>query len=163
MHRFSRATTVALGHETPQMRDARSATGTGERVMGYEGYERDVARPLYSNSQRPLVFGADAGSATRLDLGSVRNKAADLVHILVIDDLDMFNAEGADPASRHKAPPRPASRASTRSRSAWPPRRASAHWSGGTSSLWPIRRPAGGFSRHISPVLCTSNSLRLPG
>ena len=106
--------------------------------MGYEGYERDVARPLYSNSQRPLVFGADAGSATRLDLGSVRNKAADLVHILVIDDLDMFNAEGAYPAARHEAPARPASRAATRSRSARPPRRASAHRPRRAPSLWSI-------------------------
>ncbi len=121
--------------------------------MGYEGNERYVAGPLNGDTQCPLMFGADTGAAPWLNLRPLGNKPADLVHILVIDELDVFDTEGADPATGNKPTPRPPTWASARSRSAWPSWRATAHGSGGASSLGSIRRPAGGFSCHISFVL----------
>ena len=103
---------------------------------------------LDSHAQGSLVFGADPGAAARLNLGPVGNEPPDLLDVLVVNELDVLDAEGANPAPRHKpsagAPPRTssrpaASRASGRA-SAWP--------SWGTSPLWSIRRPVRGFGCH---------------
>jgi hypothetical protein len=54
-------------------------------VVSYEGNEGYVAGALDRNTQRSLVFGADASPAPRLDLGAVRNEPAYLFNVLVIN------------------------------------------------------------------------------
>ena len=129
--------------------------------MGDKWNQRDVAGPLNSDSEGPLMLGADTGAAPGLDLRPVGHKPPDLVDILVVNQLDMFDAEGAYPAPGHETAPRPSSGSAARPRpSLWPA--ALGSWrSWGLRCFW---RPAGGFSRHIVPVPSDigSNDLRVP-
>ena len=62
------------------------------RAKGEHGQN---TRTLNGSGQTPLVLGTDSGLAPGLDLASVRKKSPELVDLLVVDFLDMVNAEGA--------------------------------------------------------------------
>ncbi len=94
--------------------------------MRYERDEGNVPGALDSQAQRALVPGADAGASAGLDLGPVGNKPADFIGILVIYDLDVFDAESADAAARNEPASRPSARAPARSSAARAAGRASA-------------------------------------
>ncbi len=117
--------------------------------MGNEWNQSDVAGSLNCDTQGALMLGTNTGAASRFDLCPVGYKPPDLVDILVIDDLDVLNAEGAYPAPRHKPSPRASAWTSTRP---WPSLWPSALWARGPRALRCTWRPVRGFSRHIIPV-----------
>ena len=84
-------------------------------MVGYIGNQGDVASPLNGYAQCTLMLGADSGPATRLYFCPVGNKPPDLVDILVVDQLDMFYAEGTYPATRDEPPTR-----ATAGTASWP-------------------------------------------
>ena len=96
--------------------------------MRHEWNESQMTGPLDGYPQCPLMLGADPGATPRLDLGAVRDEPADLVHILVVNDFDVFHAEGADPPPGYEASPGTSSRAPSRP---W-----AARTSAGSPSLW---------------------------
>ncbi len=117
--------------------------------MGDERNQGYVAGSLNCDTQSPLMLGANAGPASRFDLCPIGYKPPDLVDILVIDELDVLDAEGAHTASWHE--PSTWASAGTATRpwpSLWPP----ALWARGPRALRCIWRPVGGFSCHIIPV-----------
>src|SRR5687768_2203281 len=61
--------------------------------------QRHVAGPLERGGQHPLVTGARAGLAARLDLGALAEVAAEAVDLLVVDALGLVDAEVADLAA----------------------------------------------------------------
>ena len=61
--------------------------------------QRDVAGALEGHGQRALVLGAGARLAARLDLGALREVAAEAVDLLVVDAVRLVGAEGADLAA----------------------------------------------------------------
>jgi hypothetical protein len=65
-------------------------------VLCREGQERHVARALEGDGQHPLVSRTRAGLTTRLDLASVGDVATQARRLLVIDLLDLVDAESAD-------------------------------------------------------------------
>ena len=120
---------------------------------------------LDGDAQGPLVLGADPGAAARLDFGPVGNEPPYLLDVLVVYELDMLDAEGADPASRHKPPAgtstgAPARSAATRpsGASARPSGWAAPRSSGWTALLRAVRRPVGGgcFGSHTFRFLWLS-------
>ena len=90
-------------------------------MVGDEGDQRNVPGPLNGGAERPLVLGAHAGAAAGLDLGPVGNEPPDPVDFLVIDVLDVLDAEGADPAAGREPPAGPPARPSSRSASSSAP------------------------------------------
>ncbi len=66
--------------------------------------------PQNGHPEGPLVLGTDATPPAGLDLGPIRHMPAKPVDVLVIDRLDMLNAEGANPPAGRVSPPRTASR-----------------------------------------------------
>ena len=129
-----------------------SAAGVGEGVMGHERDERQMASPLDCHSKRPLVLRTDPRSAAGLDLCPVGNKPPNLVNVLVVDELDMFHAEGADTATGNEPPPGPPTRSSAGSGSSRSSAGTPASRPGGAPSLWPVRRSVCRFSCHIYSV-----------
>ena len=91
-------------------------------MVGDEGDQRNVPGPLNGGAERPLVFSAHAGAAAGLDLGPVGNEPPDPVDFLVIDVLDVLDAEGADPAAGSEPPAGPPARPPSRSASSLRPR-----------------------------------------
>ena len=113
--------------------------------MRYERDQGDVPGALDGDAQCPLVLCTDSRAPSRFDLRAIRHEASDLVDILVIDDLDVLDAEGADPAPGNKSPTGPATGPSTRpAASRWAATRTP--W--GTSALGSIRRPVRCFCSH---------------
>ena len=102
-----------------------------------------MAGALDGNPQGPLVLGADPGAAARLDFGPVGNEPPDLLDVLVVNELNVFDAEGANPASRHKPPTRSSAGASSRSAASRPTRWTAPRSSGWASPLRSVRRPVG--------------------
>ena len=68
----------------------------GRRCCGRVRKERDVAGALEGDRELALVAGAGAGLAARLDLGALREVAAEAVDLLVVDLDRLVGAEGAD-------------------------------------------------------------------
>src|SRR5207237_9122217 len=63
--------------------------------LGRVRQQRDRARTLERRRQRPLMPGARPGHAPRQDLASVADKAAQARYLLVVDVVDLLDAEGA--------------------------------------------------------------------
>src|SRR5687768_4319438 len=59
------------------------------------GEERHLARPLDGDRHLVLVAPAGAGDAARADLAPLGDEAAEHVHVLVVDVLDLRAAERA--------------------------------------------------------------------
>jgi hypothetical protein len=59
-----------------------------------------MAGVLQRDAQAALMLGAGAGLAARLDLGAVREVAAQATHVFVVDLADVFDTERADLAAR---------------------------------------------------------------
>src|SRR5689334_13262490 len=60
-----------------------------------ERQQGDVARLLDGIGQPPLVRGADAGNAARHDLAALGHEGVQQLHILVVDVVDLLDAEAA--------------------------------------------------------------------
>src|ERR1035441_2977813 len=60
-----------------------------------ERQQRDVARLLDGVGQAPLMRSADAGNAARDDLAPFRHEGVEHFHVLVIDVVDLLDAEPA--------------------------------------------------------------------
>src|SRR5262245_4484936 len=76
-----------------------TATGSGAQVLRRVREQGDVTGALECNRQLALVAGAGPRLATRLDLGSLREVAAEAVDLLVVDLHRLVGAEGADLAT----------------------------------------------------------------
>lgn len=66
-----------------------------------EGEKGDVTRPFQGLAQCPLVPGAGACLATRVDLAPVGDVAAEPAGIFVVDRGYLVHAKGTDPAPRY--------------------------------------------------------------
>jgi nicotinamidase-related amidase len=88
--------------------------------MRYKRNESDMPRPLDSQTEGPLVLGAHTCSPSWFDLGTIGHKTADLVDVLIIDNLDVFYTESAYPAPRHETTARASTGPPPGSWSAWP-------------------------------------------
>lgn len=73
-------------------------------MVGDEGNQGEVAGALDGEAQGPLVLGADSGAAARLDFGPVGDEPPDFVDVFVVDEFDVFDAEGADAAAGDEPP-----------------------------------------------------------
>ena len=69
------------------------------KVLRRVRQQRDVPRSLQRGRQHPLMAGAGAGLASRLDLRSLAQVAAEPVDFLVVDALGLVDAEVAHLAS----------------------------------------------------------------
>ena len=69
---------------------------------GGEGQQRDLARALDRDGQAALMARAGAGLAPRLDLAALGDVAPQLVRLLVVDVLDLVDAESADLAAARR-------------------------------------------------------------
>src|SRR5262245_7425713 len=76
-----------------------TATGSGAQVLRRVREQGDVSGALEGNRQLALVAGAGPRLATRLDLGSLREVAAEAVNLLVVDLDRLVGTEGADLAT----------------------------------------------------------------
>src|SRR3954471_12760658 len=65
-------------------------------VLGRERQQGHVTGALQGDGEHALVPGARAGLATRLDLAAVGNVATQLARVLVIDLVDLVDAERTD-------------------------------------------------------------------
>ena len=65
-----------------------------------EGQQGHVARAFERDGQAALVLGAGAGFAARLNLGAVRQVAAQALGILIVDVAHVVHTELADLAAR---------------------------------------------------------------
>ena len=99
--------TVCLGALGPAAtRTARGAARLADQhagdadVLGSEGQQRQLARPLERDIQRTLMRCACARLAARLDLAPVRQEPTQPVEVLVVDLFDLVDAELADLAAR---------------------------------------------------------------
>jgi len=72
---------------------------SGSEVLRRVRQERDVACPLQGDRQLTLMARARAGLAPGLDLGPLREVAAEPVHFLVVDLDGLVGAERADLAT----------------------------------------------------------------
>src|SRR5436309_15435667 len=72
---------------------------SGPQVLRRVRQERDVSGALERDGEFPLMTGARAGLAARLDLGSLREVAAEAVDLLVVDQDGLVGAERADLAA----------------------------------------------------------------
>src|SRR5437763_7868887 len=68
-------------------------------VPGGIRQQRELARPFEGRGEPALVLGTGAGLAARLDLAALGEEAAQARRILVVDALDVVNAEAADAAT----------------------------------------------------------------
>ena len=73
--------------------------GSGSKVLWGVRQQGDVAGPLEGHRQLALVAGAGPRLATRLDLRSLREVAAEAVDLLVVDQDGLVGAEGTDLAA----------------------------------------------------------------
>jgi len=64
------------------------------------GQKRHLSRILQRYGQSALVLGASARLAARLDLGALRDVAAQAPNILIVNFTDVIDAEGADLSTR---------------------------------------------------------------
>src|SRR5688500_12035767 len=78
---------------------ASTARGLGAEVLGCVREQGHVAGALQGDRQLALVAGAGAGLAARLDLGPLREVAAEAVDLLVVDERGLVGAERADLAA----------------------------------------------------------------
>ena len=85
-------------------------------MCGGIGQKRHMPRVLQRDGQPTLVLGAGAGLAARLDLGAVGQEAAQPHQVLVVDVVDLVDAELANLAARRVLAAR-APAGATRSRS----------------------------------------------
>lgn len=129
------------------------ASDAGEGMVRDEGDQSQMTGALNGHAQRTLVLGAYAGASAGLNLGAVRHEPPDLVHILVIDDLDVFDAEGADTASRYESPTGPTTRPPAGAGASRSATRASAWRSRRPGALWCVGRSAACFCSHRLTVL----------
>lgn len=67
-----------------------------KNLLGDEGQQSDLTGPLDGLGQLTLMHGAGAGGPAGQDLGPLRNEAAQLGGILVIDILALVDAELAN-------------------------------------------------------------------
>jgi hypothetical protein len=65
------------------------------------GQERYVASALDGFGQHALVRRARSTDTTRQDFAALRNKALKQLHVLVINEINLFPAEAADFAAMH--------------------------------------------------------------
>jgi hypothetical protein len=75
-----------------------------------ERQQGDLARPLQSGGQHALMARAGTGLASRLDLASVGDVAAQTAGLLVVDRGYFVDTKGADPAPPETAATATASR-----------------------------------------------------
>src|SRR5579863_7938669 len=64
--------------------------------LSRERQQRDVARPLDRFAEPPLVARAGARHAARQDFSPLLHERLQLVHLLVIDEVHVIDAEAAD-------------------------------------------------------------------
>ena len=72
-------------------------------VLSRERQQSHVAGPLQGDGQHALVAGAGAGLAARLDLAAVGNVAAQLARVLVVDLVNLVDAERTDAPAAESA------------------------------------------------------------
>jgi hypothetical protein len=72
-------------------------------LIGRVGQERYVTRALDGFGQHALVRCAGSTDATRQDFPALRNEALKELHILVINEVNLFSTEAADFAAMHAA------------------------------------------------------------
>lgn len=65
-------------------------------VFGSIGQKSEMTRPLDGQSQAPLVLGAGPNFAAWSDLTAVGEKTPQIVHLFVIDMIDLVHAEVTD-------------------------------------------------------------------
>src|SRR5260370_38423908 len=83
------------------------------------GQERDRAGALERRGQRPLVAGAGPGDAPREDLAPGADEAAKARDLLVVDVVDLLDAERAYLSVRALRSPRTPSFTRTRCAPGW--------------------------------------------
>ena len=93
----------AAGHRARLRRHHRA------HVLGGVRKQRHVTRALERRREHPLVLGARAALAARVDLATLADVAADATDLLVVDLLHLVDAERTDLATR----PAPATAASS--------------------------------------------------
>ena len=110
-------------------------------MVSDEGNQGNVTCALNSDPQGPLVLGANSGAAARFDFRPVGNEPPDLLDVLVVNELDVFDTESANTTPRHKPSPGPP--AGTSSRPTSRPSGTSARASRWSPALGSVRRPVG--------------------
>ena len=89
--------------------------------------------PLYGDPEGPLVLGTHAGPPAGFNLRPIGHKTSNLLDVLVVNQLDVFDTKGANTSSWHKSTPGPPARA--------PPWPGSAGPSAGTTTWGSAGRP----------------------
>ncbi len=74
-------------------------------MIGGVWQQGEVASAFDGERQAALVPGAGAGLAARVDLPALRDEAPELARLLVVDVLDLVDAEGADFAPAETSAP----------------------------------------------------------
>jgi nicotinamide mononucleotide (NMN) deamidase PncC len=72
-------------------------------LIGRVGQERNVARALDGFGQHALMRCAGSTDTTRQDFPAFRNEALKELHVLVINEVNLFSTEAADFAAMHAA------------------------------------------------------------
>src|SRR6202035_4161239 len=70
--------------------------GRNLALVGGVGEQRHVPGPLQRDREAALVAGAGSGDTTRKDLASLAHEAAPARYLLVVDQVDLLDAEVAD-------------------------------------------------------------------
>lgn len=117
-------------------------------MVGHEWHQGDLPGPLDSGAQGALMFGADSGSAARLNLSPFRHETPDLINLFIVNMGNFFDAESADLAPAHK------STTGTAAGSAGSAGSSASAWAAGSSasakSRWRSAWSSRGFCRHSS-------------
>lgn len=82
--------------------------------MGNEGYQRNMPGALNGDPEGPLVLGAHAGTSAGFNLRPVGHETPNLLDVLVVNQLDVFNTECANTSPWDKSAPGPPARATSR-------------------------------------------------
>ena len=83
--------------------------------MGNERNQRNMPGPLNRDPKGPLVLRAHAGPSAGFNLRPVGDETPNLLDVLVVNQLDVFNTKRADTPPWHKSAPGPPARATS-----WP-------------------------------------------
>src|SRR3954447_3697207 len=86
---------AAIRMTTSATASSSNCMALGAQVLRRVRQQRNVARALERYGQLALVFGTGARLATWLDLGALRQVAAQAVDLLVVDQHGLVGAEGA--------------------------------------------------------------------
>ena len=79
--------------------DSDGGRGGPSPLLADVGHEGQLPGALDGRLQRPLMCGADTRDPPRLDLAALRNERRQQLHVLVIDVINLLDAELADPTA----------------------------------------------------------------